>query len=217
MGGLFLAQASDLKLFQDAQALENFTDKQIRILIAAIDIFSEKGYANASTKEIADQAGVSEGNIFSKFGNKQGLLDAIIEPVVSMVFPQTIASLLDVETNRTPVSLHAFISDFMINRMRFLVENKKVLKIFIAELAYNQETRTHYMQSLPTSFLKDLKSQLNTMKRNHMIVNWNNDEIMRLIWSVIGGAVIDYLFFDRPIAKIEVTHMIDALVRALSR
>ncbi|MFD1465081.1 TetR/AcrR family transcriptional regulator [Lapidilactobacillus mulanensis] len=212
-----MAQASDLKLFQDAQALENFTDKQIRILIAAIDIFSEKGYANASTKEIADQAGVSEGNIFSKFGNKQGLLDAIIEPVVSMVFPQTIASLLDVETNRTPVSLHAFISDFMINRMRFLVENKKVLKIFIAELAYNQETRTHYMQSLPTSFLKDLKSQLNTMKRNHMIVNWNNDEIMRLIWSVIGGAVIDYLFFDRPIAKIEVTHMIDALVRALSR
>lgn len=212
-----MAQASDLKLFQDAQALENFTDKQIRILIAAIDIFSEKGYANASTKEIADQAGVSEGNIFSKFGNKQGLLDAIIEPVVSMVFPQTIASLLDVETNRTPVSLHAFISDFMINRMRFLVENKKVLKIFIAELAYNQETRTHYMQSLPTSFLKNLKSQLNTMKRNHMIVNWNNDEIMRLIWSVIGGAVIDYLFFDRPIAKIEVTHMIDALVRALSR
>lgn len=212
-----MAQASDLKLFQDAQALENFTDKQIQILIAAIDIFSEKGYANASTKEIADQAGVSEGNIFSKFGNKQGLLDAIIEPVVSMVFPQTIASLLDVKTNRTPVSLHAFISDFMINRMRFLVENKKVLKIFIAELAYNQETRTHYMQSLPTSFLKNLKSQLNTMKRNHMIVNWNNDEIMRLIWSVIGGAVIDYLFFDRPIAKIEVTHMIDALVRALSR
>ncbi|MBB4826743.1 AcrR family transcriptional regulator [Sporosarcina luteola] len=50
-----------------------------RILEAAIELVSEKGYAAATTKSIAELAGVNEVTIFRHFGNKRGILKAIIE------------------------------------------------------------------------------------------------------------------------------------------
>ena len=54
------------------------TEKQEKILNAALELFSNMGYANSSTSRIAKVAGVSEGLIFRHFGSKEGLLDAIV-------------------------------------------------------------------------------------------------------------------------------------------
>ncbi len=48
-----MLNGTELKLFADANVLNAMTDKQVKILLAAIEVFAEKGYANASTKEIA--------------------------------------------------------------------------------------------------------------------------------------------------------------------
>ena len=55
------------------------TERQENILQAAQQLFAENGYANTSTKKIAQRAGVSEGLIFKHFKHKEGLLDAIVE------------------------------------------------------------------------------------------------------------------------------------------
>jgi len=54
------------------------TDKQERILNAALELFANEGYAATPTSKIAKKAGVSEGLIFRHYENKQGLLDALI-------------------------------------------------------------------------------------------------------------------------------------------
>lgn len=55
------------------------TAKQQAILNAALQLFAREGYASTSTSKVAKTAGVSEGLIFRHFGNKQGLLEAILE------------------------------------------------------------------------------------------------------------------------------------------
>lgn len=55
------------------------TEKQEKILNAALELFAEEGYRSTSTSKVAKRAGVSEGLIFRHFGNKEGLLKAIIE------------------------------------------------------------------------------------------------------------------------------------------
>lgn len=50
-----------------------------KILEAALALFAENGYADTSTKEIANQAGVSEALIFKHFGNKDSLLAHLIK------------------------------------------------------------------------------------------------------------------------------------------
>lgn len=53
------------------------TKKEL-ILEAALVLFAQEGFHATSTAKIAKQAGVSEGLIFRHFGNKNGLLDAIL-------------------------------------------------------------------------------------------------------------------------------------------
>jgi len=51
----------------------------IRILQAAATIFSEQGYARATTRAIATAAGVNEVTLFRHFGKKENLLAAVID------------------------------------------------------------------------------------------------------------------------------------------
>lgn len=55
------------------------TEKQDKIVKAALDLFAQEGYHATSTSKVARQAGVSEGLIFRHFENKEGLLRAIIQ------------------------------------------------------------------------------------------------------------------------------------------
>lgn len=48
--------------------------RRSQILDAAARVFSEKGYHRATTKEIAADAGISEGTIYNYFANKADLL-----------------------------------------------------------------------------------------------------------------------------------------------
>lgn len=55
------------------------TEKKEKILDSALILFANEGFAATSTSKVAQHAGVSEGLIFRHFGNKYGLLDAIIK------------------------------------------------------------------------------------------------------------------------------------------
>src|SRR4051794_38999386 len=59
------------------------TDKQIKIIKAAVETFSEKGYAASSTSEIAQKAGVAEGTIFRHYKTKKDLLLSIVAPMMA--------------------------------------------------------------------------------------------------------------------------------------
>lgn len=54
------------------------TEKQEKILNEALRLFAQNGYNATSTSQVAKAAGVSEGLIFRHYGNKEGLLQAII-------------------------------------------------------------------------------------------------------------------------------------------
>ncbi|MEM7179585.1 MAG: helix-turn-helix domain-containing protein [Spirochaetota bacterium] len=54
------------------------TEKQEKILQAALQLFGEEGYHATSTKKVATQAGVSEGLVFRHYENKEGLLQAVL-------------------------------------------------------------------------------------------------------------------------------------------
>ena len=54
----------------EAEALET----KRRILIAALDVFFEKGFARSTLDDIADAAGMSRGAIYHHYENKQELL-----------------------------------------------------------------------------------------------------------------------------------------------
>lgn len=53
-------------------------DRRSCILEAAYDTLSERGYGGASTLEIATRAKVSKRELYAEFGNKQGIIAALV-------------------------------------------------------------------------------------------------------------------------------------------
>lgn len=52
--------------------------RRISILNAALKVFSEKGYNGASISNIAEQAGISKGLLYTYFKSKEDLLDELL-------------------------------------------------------------------------------------------------------------------------------------------
>lgn len=50
-----------------------------RMIQAAIELVNERGDQGATTKRIAERAGVNEVTLFRHFGNKKGLVKAAID------------------------------------------------------------------------------------------------------------------------------------------
>jgi AcrR family transcriptional regulator len=55
--------------------------RRMQILMGASQVFAEKGYHQATTKEIAKAAGISEGTIYNYFANKRELLVAMVNAI----------------------------------------------------------------------------------------------------------------------------------------
>lgn len=82
-----------------------------RIIDAAIQLISEKGYTAATTKAIADLAQVNEVTIFRHFGNKEGLLKTIVDkfsynPILQKTMREEVT--WDLETDLTRFSMQYF-------------------------------------------------------------------------------------------------------------
>lgn len=62
------------------------TQESRRLLVAAAaELFAEKGYRQTSFIDIADKAGISRGSIPWHFGNKLGLLEAVVDDQLQAV------------------------------------------------------------------------------------------------------------------------------------
>lgn len=206
---------SERALFDELHAFDAMTTKQVQIIYAAIDVFAEKGYANSSTHEIAERAGVAEGNIFAKFGSKRGLLRAIIDPVIQSIFPQTVNGMLEEDLSTNYDTLEEFIQAVVHNRMDLVRNNKKVLKIFLSEIIYNNDTRARLKQDMPGGYWHAMYNVFDHLKARGELVDWDDHAIARVLWSNFGGTIAGYIFFDQVLDAESTEHMVTTLVKAL--
>ena len=73
-------ESTETKMF-----LQLDTEKQQRVLEAAIDEFSDRGYEKASMNVVVQKAGISKGAIFKYFGSKGGLFAFIYRIALNQV------------------------------------------------------------------------------------------------------------------------------------
>ena len=84
------------------------TEKQKNILQAALELFAQEGFTATSTNRIAKRAGVSEGLIFRHYGNKDGLLQAILkdgEERAKVIFADIVFETEPIEVIRKTLNL----------------------------------------------------------------------------------------------------------------
>jgi len=206
-------------LYKTAEKTQNLTPKQRLIFQSAIDLFSEYGYSNTSTKQISEHAGVSEGSIFRKFKNKEELLLAILEPLTHEILPQDLDRFSNIATEDTQLNLNSFLTKIIQDRITLYKDNHKIMKIFLNEFIYDPQVHDRLIETIPKKSFKQFNNVLDDLKAKHLLVAWDNLEIFRFLASNILGYLIQH-YFIADVKKwdetLEIKHVTDFIVKGLT-
>jgi AcrR family transcriptional regulator len=129
--------------------------RRTQILLGAAQVFSEKGFHKATTKEIAKAAGVSEGTIYNYFTTKRDLLVAMID----LLAIQSLKNIIMAEPTEDPRQLFAAI---MRNRHQLAVERGHLIIPIIAEIFTDAELREIMYQQIVTPLAAHLEAYIQT-------------------------------------------------------
>lgn len=140
---LFSASLDELEL----------TEKQKAVLRASLQLFSKKGFADTSTREIAELAGVAEGTVYKQFKTKDGILAAIITPFIQQVVPKAATEFLVSIEQSASLNLEQFLRTIIINRLTFVSDNLPQLRIFIQQALTKPELLQQFGKMLTLSLI----------------------------------------------------------------
>ena len=126
----------------DEQLFGELTDKQWKILKAALTVFTEKGYSASTTSEIARVAGVAEGTIFRHFKTKKEILLATLIPLMqNFIGPGAKNSLHDLLLQYDNLPIEDVLLLIIEDRQKHLTALWPVLRIVIIEANFHPELR----------------------------------------------------------------------------
>ncbi len=125
--------------------IENYSEKQLRIISTAETLFSERGYDGTSVRDIADLANVNVAMISYYFGSKEKLMQAIFEQRSEILSTKIDALLKDDSIG--PFAKMEIVVDDYISRV---VSKFKFFKLMLCEQILEKNATIN-------SLLKDLK------------------------------------------------------------
>jgi AcrR family transcriptional regulator len=179
---------------------EKMTDKQIKIIQAAVEIFAEKGYAATSTSEIAEKAGVAEGTIFRHYKTKKDLLLSIVAPMMSkLVGPflmKDFQKVLDAEYDHFEDFLRAVLN----NRLEFAVKHAPVLKILLHEIPFHPELQAQFKAQLFPLVADRLVRIISHFQAKGELVQMPPSALLRLVVTTCAGYILMRTFLFREVA-----------------
>lgn len=169
---------------------DKMTDKQIKIVQAAVEIFSEKGFAGSSTSEIAQKAGVAEGTIFRHYKTKKELLLSIVAPMMSkLIAPFAVKDFTKVLEADYP-DVEQFLRAIIVNRLEFARRHFPVIKIFMHEIPFHNELREQFKETVAVLVLEKAYKAIRHFQKQGQIIELPAPTTMRLIVSTIVGFLI---------------------------
>ena len=193
----------------------NLSERQSRVLLVSLDLFSELGFENTKASDIARKAKVSEGTVFSHFKTKVGILVAIISPFLNDIIPEMIRNFSEqkftFESQEFPFFLYSIIED----RLYFIQENIREIKIIFYRALVDKSLSTKVENIILQSIVKPLSPIIDTYKEKKMIVDWPNERIVRYMISLTLSYILTSMIDDT--IKIDTKQSTNEIVEFLSK
>jgi AcrR family transcriptional regulator len=169
---------------------DKMTPKQIAILQAAVEVFSEKGYSAAATSEIAQKAGVAEGTIFRYYKTKKDLLFSIVGPTMSRMIASFILRNFNGLLESPFDSYEEFLRALMKNRVEFARKNFKILKIMLQEIPFQPALKEQFVENVLSKVLGPVTSIVDHFKEKGEIIDVPTPAVLRFTISTMIGYLL---------------------------
>lgn len=165
-----------------------------RIEEAAIEVFAEEGFAGATTRGIADRAGVAEGTIFRHFPTKRKLFLAVLLPFAKNVVAPTMTASLVRVLNRDHPTLRGFLDALVDDRMAMIERHQSWFKMLAQEALLQPELRGVLETQLQEVALPHFANACRRLQEAGEMAALPPDQVLRLLFTTVGGyALLRYV------------------------
>ncbi len=183
-----------MELSPDPIQAQLIAARRNQILDAAAKVFAEKGFHAATIKDIATEAGIAHGTIYTYFENKTALLLGIFDRMKASIMQENTPLALDTS------DVHTFIRMLQLPLMSLKKDNFALFRIVVSEMMVNEELRTLYYQQImePTLALGEAFFQEYSAKRGLSPIKIQLT--IRAISGMILGLMLEYAMGDSILA-----------------
>ncbi len=190
-----------------------------KIIIAAIRLFSQKGYSGASTAEIAKEAECAEGTIFRYFPKKIDLLKHVASEFIKE-FAGHIAtkSLYEIIDKSGPMSAEQMIAELMHDRITLIKDNYELLKIVIYEINFHEEVKNLFLTEVEGNLEGVGKHMADILSKKLELEELDAYLILRTVIGQTIGILVQVQFLQRrnePITEEVLNEMIHTSARII--
>jgi AcrR family transcriptional regulator len=162
------------------------TKRKQQILNAALTVFPQKGFDQASIDDIARAAGIAVGTIYNYYSSKRDILISLIS---NYVLTEPFIELLQ----QTPESTDAdFLSSIIEDNLHVNFKNVEVLLLLISEIQRDPELRQQYLDQVIQPALKLLEKYLKSRVTNNVFRRLNTTVAARTFLGMIVGLSLLY-------------------------
>lgn len=208
------------ELLRTADDESKMTEKQLRIVNAAIEVFVEKGYSGSSTSEIASKAGVAEGTIFRHYKTKKELLFSIVTPIVAkLVAPFVLKEFYKV-LDAPYTTYESFLRAALRNRIDFIQKHLPVLRILLQEIPFHDELREPFKAMVAANVIPRLRNVVERFQAQGALrADFPPESIIRLTMTNMLGFLLARYFLIPEYAwddETEIDRTIDFIMHGLS-
>lgn len=165
-----------------------------QILTGAAQVFAEKGFHKATTREIAQAAGVSEGTIYNYFATKRDLLVAMVELLA-------LESLKQIIIDNPPADPKEFLTLILHDRFKLVEERGYLMVPLLAEIFTDAELRAEVYRQVAMPVAARVEQYLRSHMEAGLMRPLNPVVVTR---AMIGAIVVNFaLKLSRADARYE--------------
>lgn len=201
----------------------NLSEKEEKILLSAIKIFSQKGFDGTTTNEIAKDAGVAEGTIFKYYKTKKGILTEILVQLINIMSEKIIlGSIKKIFQDTSGKDARDLLKEIFYDRIFLLNKIFPMAKIILIEALLHEDVREAIYKNIITKALEIFKEFHKRVSKEGLI----RDDIDPLIIfrSILANIAIlifqKQIFSDRlPIKNLdkELDLIIDIILHGIEK
>lgn len=163
-----------------------------RILEAALNLFSEKGYSGASTSEIAKEANVAEGTIFRYFPQKKDMLLGVVSKLVDAMGDQMVMTPLEkIYEENKDAPPEVLLKAILMDRVALFNKVSDHIKVILTEMQYHEEV----LEIFVTKILKKILVYVEKVYSDFVKRGYFRDDIppftvFRTLIAGVAGMVV---------------------------
>lgn len=161
-------------------------NRKQQILNAALNVFTRKGFGEATVPDIAGEAGVAVGTIYNYFESKREILVSLM---INRFFTRELLKMLD---DKAEENEQDFINGFFKDRLNWGTQNVDKILLILSEVNRDEEVKDRWVEEILHPVMKKLTEYVKSRMDEGVFKKRDPDMVARSLAGLGMGFIILY-------------------------